>query len=306
MVGKLYEVILSGVGKAIQPVLRGGYFCAALRVVGDQLLYAPVEILAGEPAHAGGGHVDLMKGYRGGYEQLLVQSTHFGIGLLGVVRGVLNYDGGELHELIGEGEQHEGGNYLEKRCEVSYAAAVHGLVPYTVQRPGVMQQGYGYHKQHRADAVEYYVRHAGTLGVLACAYGADYGGGYAGAEVYAHYKRVNGLKGEGAGRGQCLHYTYHGGGALHDKGGYKAGQYAEDRYIGELLQNVGEHLGAGQGRYRLSHAHKAGEQYAEAHEHHAEALGFLLFYELEEYYAAKHGERSQRGGLEYLEECRAA
>ena len=28
-----------------------------------------------------------MKGYRRGYEQLLVQSTHFGIGLLGVVRG---------------------------------------------------------------------------------------------------------------------------------------------------------------------------------------------------------------------------
>ena len=103
-----------------------------------------------------------------------------------------------------------------------------------------------------------------------------------------------------------MNHTYHGGRALHDKGGYKTGKYAKYRHIGEFLQNIRKCLGFGQGRYSLRHSHKAGEQYAEAHEHHADALCFLAFDEFEEYYAAKHGERSQRGGLEYLDECRAA
>ena len=103
-----------------------------------------------------------------------------------------------------------------------------------------------------------------------------------------------------------MNHTYHGGRALHDKGGYKTGKYAKYRHIGEFLQNIRKCLGFGQGRYSLRHSHKAGEQNAEAHEHHADALCFLAFDEFEEYYAAKHGERSQRGGLEYLDECRAA
>ena len=154
MVGKLYEVILCGVGKAIQPVLRRGYFCAALRVVGDQLIYASVEVFAGEPAHAGFSYIHLMKGKGGGYEQLLVQGAHFGIEILRIVRGVLYDEGSQLYKLVCEGKQRHRCHQIENGSKVCYSAAVHGLAPYEVQRPGVVQQGYCRHKQHRADAVE--------------------------------------------------------------------------------------------------------------------------------------------------------
>ena len=154
VVGELYKVVLCGIGKAVQPVLHRGDLCAALRIVGYELVYASVEVFAGEPAHAGFSYIHLMKGEGGGYEQLLVQSAHFRIGFLGIVRGVFYDDRSQPYKLVCEGKQHQRRHQIEYGGEVCYSAAVHRFAPYEVQCPGVVQQGYGYHKQHCADTVE--------------------------------------------------------------------------------------------------------------------------------------------------------
>ena len=110
---------------------------------------------------------------------------------------------GQLHHPVGEGNQHHGGEQIEHRLEIGDSAAVHRADPEV--RPKYRQLFHHRHhnqEQHRADGIEGDVHHAGTLGVLGRADGANHGGGDAGAQIDAHDHGVGHGKGDaGAGHG---------------------------------------------------------------------------------------------------------
>ena len=162
----------------------------------------------------------------------------------------------------------------------------------------LLQNGHDDHKENCADGIKGNMDHAGALGVLAGADGADHGGGDAGAQVDAHDDGIDHGEGHGAGRRKGLEHTHHGGRTLDHYGQHQTGQNAQQRVPGESGQNGGELRGIGQRVHGGGHVQKAGEQDAEADENIADSFYTLALHEHDENDAHHQGDLGGDGGAD--------
>ena len=234
---------------------------------------------------------DLQQGHAGGADQMHVDIFQ-AAGILVLLLG--HQQVGELHDLIGQRQQHGGGDHLED--DVDHGDLEHGVRndAFNELRIGEGQGDNGH--DHRAHHVVDQIDHGSPLGIVPGVHrGQD--GGHGGADVHAADQEGRKIQRHEALHGQGLEDTYGGGGGLDH--GAEGGTHQDPQHgILGVHNEVLEPDDILQGLHGTAHGVQALEEKAEAQNDLADVLG-LLFLGVEHQKRSK--EQAEGGNAGYVQ-----
>ena len=266
---ELHQEIADGIrqivddGFVILNLLRVGHLTAEQRLHGQLKVGADQ---AGHPLHL---IADLQQGDAGRAHQVHVDEFQTA-GILVLLLG--HHQVGELYHLIGQGQQHRGGNHLED--DVHQGDLEHGIRNQPLNKLGIGQRQGDNGHNHRAHQVVDQVDHGCPLGIVPGVHGSQ-NGGHGRADVDAADQEGGKVQRHQALHGQCLQNTNRRGGGLDYGAEGSAHQQAQQGALGvhnELLEPdyILQRL------HGAAHGVQALEQQAEAQNDLTDVLGLLF------------------------------
>ena len=305
--GELHQVGAQHILIAVRLLLHGGYGIRALFGVVSKHVHSRLEGVPGQVRHVVHGILAKAHGKGGPVQEPLVQGKQrrgqgLALPLLGFALG--DAEGGQLHQHIREGEQHNGTADVEEAVDHGHVRRSGGPGQEGKGEEGVA--GIEYHsKEQSANQIKIKMDEGGPTGVLA---GPDGGqqGRDAGTDVLAHDDGDGRAKAHRPGDTQGLKDTHGSGGGLDHRRQQGSCRHAQDG-IGEGGEDAGKVLVLGQGGHGGAHGLHAEHQDGEARQDGAYILPPLA---LSGGHGQHHPHRCQNGregaGLQELQQQAAA
>ena len=265
LAAQLYQQSAQLVLVLVQMVLVGAHPLGVLLVELVQQGEGAEDGILRQTGHLHGLAAALGNGHGGGGQQAGVDEGERGLAPL----ALLDHQIGQLFQLLGEGQEQDGGGDIEEAVDHSDPAGIdQGVHEGIVDEEAAAVEDQ--QARRRAAQVEENVDDGNPPGAAVDADTGEQGGG-AGADILPHDDGQGHAVGDGAGHGEGLQDAHRGGGGLEHGGKGCAHRHAHEG-VCEGGKDGGELRRLRQGAHGVLHHHRAVHQDGESHHDSAHAV----------------------------------